>query len=114
MFSQFPRNNLGASPVAFYISFDVANGGVVMPDYLREKFSRGMVIVLQNQYWDFMADHHEFRVTLWFSGKKENLRVPYNAIQTISSPEIGLQIRQVGREEPPDLGVSQSGKPLGP
>ena len=48
----------------FYITFRTQAPGVVMPDFLRERYPEEMTIVLQHQFWDLTVDDQSFGVSL--------------------------------------------------
>ena len=77
----------------FYISYRTDFPGVVLPDYLREKHPREIMIVLQYQYENLRVSDGSFSVLLSFNGKYENLVVPFAAITAFVDPSVkfGLQ-----------------------
>lgn len=77
----------------FYITFNTQYKGVVMPDYLREKYPDEITIVLQYQFWNLKVYDDCFSISLSFNGKKEDLTVPFKAISSFVDPYVkfGLQ-----------------------
>ncbi|MHA1538875.1 MAG: SspB family protein [Alphaproteobacteria bacterium] len=77
----------------FYISFKTKHPEVDMPEFLAEKYTDEMTIVLQHQFWDlFIAEDH-FKITLSFSKVPCTLTIPFSAITGFADPsvEFGLQ-----------------------
>ena len=48
----------------FYVSFRTDAPGVVLPNFLLDKYPEEMTIVLQHQFWGLEVGDHEFSVTL--------------------------------------------------
>ena len=82
----------------FYVSFRTGFPGVVMPDFLRERYPDEMTIVLQHQFWALEAGEDEFSVTLSFNKAPQNLKIPYAAITRFADPGVkfGLQFTPAG------------------
>jgi hypothetical protein len=78
-----------------FISFATDHPGVVVPDYLRERYPQELTIVLQFQFWDLVIERDLFRVTLSFSDTPENLVVPFGAVTSFADPaaKFGLQFK---------------------
>lgn len=77
----------------FYLTFKVTEPGVEMPDFLRQRYSDEMTIVLQNQFWDLKVGEDSFEVTLTFQKLPATLVVPYSALTAFVDPgvQFGLQ-----------------------
>jgi hypothetical protein len=77
----------------FYIGVRTTGPGVVLPDYLVEKFPDEMTIVLQHQFWALEVGDDAFSVTLSFQGRPEKLTVPFVAVTSFADPSVqfGLQ-----------------------
>jgi uncharacterized protein len=83
---------LGALPGDhhFYITFRTRMPGVRMPDYLKDKFTEEMTIVIQHQYWDLEVTDETFSVVLKFGGQTERLLVPFAAVSRFVDPSINF------------------------
>ncbi len=90
----------------FYITFQVGHPDVVMPPYLRQKYTtktadspsdsqdKGeMTIVLQYQFNNLKITEDRFHVSLSFNNVEEHLTVPFAAITGFADPSVkfGLQ-----------------------
>ncbi|MEZ5837746.1 MAG: ClpXP protease specificity-enhancing factor SspB [Geminicoccaceae bacterium] len=82
-----------AQPHHFYITFRTTHSGVVIPEFLLDRYPTEMTIVLQHQYWDLEVGETSFSVTLSFNDKHERLIIPFDAIKVFADPgvEFGLQ-----------------------
>lgn len=80
-------------PHHFYVTFRTQHPGVVMPEFLKDRYPTDMTIVLQYQFWDLEVDDTAFSVTLSFNDQLHRLRIPYSAIKVFADPgvEFGLQ-----------------------
>lgn len=93
----------------FYISFQTAASGVVVPPFLRDRFPEEVTIVLQNQFWDLHVDDDGFSVTLAFEASRQRIGVPWEAVTAFIDPvaEFALRFGTPGEEEP----ASEDGEP---
>ena len=86
----------------FYITFKTMAQQVVLPLYLRRKYPESMTIVLQHQFHNLQVGEKGFSVSLGFSGKFENLCIPFSAIEMFSDPtaELVLSFQEKPEEKP--------------
>ena len=77
----------------FYISFKTQFSGVEMDSSLREINPEEMTIVLQHQYWDLVVTDALFGVTLSFSGVKQSLVIPFEAVTHFTDPSVGFGLQ---------------------
>src|SRR6516164_251205 len=77
----------------FYVSFRTDVPGVVLPDYILEKYPEEMTIILQHQFWGLEVGEEEFSVTLSFQNRPEQLTIPFAAVTSFADPSVkfGLQ-----------------------
>jgi hypothetical protein len=77
----------------FYVSFRTDAPGVVLPNFLLDKYPEEMTIVLQHQFWGLEVGDHEFSVTLTFQNRPEQLTIPFAAVTSFADPSVkfGLQ-----------------------
>ena len=77
----------------FYVSFRTDVPGVVLPDYILEKYPEEMTIILQHQFWGLEVGDEEFSVTLRFQNRPEQLTIPFAAVTSFADPSVkfGLQ-----------------------
>lgn len=80
----------------FFITFDTCHPGVEMSPALFDRYPESMSVVLQHQFWDLEVDDTSFAVTLSFGGRRESLRVPFDALLSFVDPEaqFGLQFTE--------------------
>lgn len=77
----------------FYITFQTGAEGVEVSSRLRAQHGDEMTIVLQHQFWDLAVDEEAFSVTLKFSGKRDRLRVPFQAMTAFADPAVNFALQ---------------------
>lgn len=84
----------------FYITFKTGASGVDIPQHLKDRFPDEMTIVLQNKFWDLVAEETFFSVGLSFNQLPAKLTIPYAAITAFVDPAVdfGLQFQAVGED----------------
>ncbi|MEM9121714.1 MAG: ClpXP protease specificity-enhancing factor SspB [Pseudomonadota bacterium] len=92
----------------FYIAFDTSHPGVEMAAFLKAQYPEEMVIVLQHRFWNLTVGEDHFSVELTFSGVRQMLLVPFDAINTFSDPSVnfGLSLKFVEDEGAPHANES--------
>ncbi|NNE84623.1 MAG: hypothetical protein HKN28_11700 [Alphaproteobacteria bacterium] len=84
----------------FYITFRTDASGVIIPNFLRERYPEEMTIILQHQFWDLKVGVFEFSVSLSFDNQVAEMTVPYAALTAFVDPSVkfGLQFTVEGAE----------------
>ncbi len=77
----------------FVISFSTTHEGVAMPKPLKKKFPEEMTIVIQYQFNYLMVKEKHFVISLSFSGKFEELTIPYDSITSFADPSINFGLK---------------------
>lgn len=77
----------------FYVTFRTDFPGVEMPDYLREKYTHDITIVLEHKFWDLEVSETGFSVTLSFNKVPEHLRVPFDALLSFADPSVNFVLQ---------------------
>ncbi|MEO0343651.1 MAG: ClpXP protease specificity-enhancing factor SspB [Pseudomonadota bacterium] len=83
----------------FYISFQTPKAGVVLADWLREKYPEEMTIVLQNWFDNLTILPDRFSVTLNFGDNTEDLVIPFDAINSFVDPSVDFGLSFVSETE---------------
>lgn len=98
----------------FYITFRTGADGVEVSPRLKAQHPEEMTIVLQHQFWDLVVEEDAFFVTLKFGGKRDRLRVPFQAMTAFADPgvQFGLQFKPppsvAGEPKAPDEGEKEA------
>jgi hypothetical protein len=86
----------------FYITFESQHAGVVMSDWLKERYPEEMTIVVQHQYWGLKVRPDSFDISLSFHKVGEQLTVPFEAVKAFFDPSVQfmLQFKPVAGQGP--------------
>ncbi len=86
----------------FYITFESQYPGVVMSDWLKERYPDEMTIVLQHQFWGLNIDDDAFQISLKFHKIDEALNIPFAAVKAFFDPSVQfmLQFKPVAGQAP--------------
>ena len=76
----------------FYITFRTRHPGVVIPDWLAERYADEMTIVIQHEYWDLAVMSDRFAVGLSFNNRSVTLVIPFAAVKTFADPSVNFQL----------------------
>ena len=90
----------------FFITFRTDAKGVEMNESLIKAGESELTIVIQHQYWDLKVEDEHFSVTLSFSGKPENLVIPFASVTQFSDPSVGFGL-QFGMLDDMDMDDSE-------
>lgn len=77
----------------FYITFFTKFEGVKISESLQESFPDHMTIVVQHQFENLIVAEEKFSLSLYFSGIRERIEVPYNAIIAFQDPSVNFSLK---------------------
>lgn len=77
----------------FYITFETTHPGVDIPAWLRERYPKEMMIVMQDWFDNLAVTTDRFTVTLNFSDRVETLVVPLDAVVTFIDPSVKFGLK---------------------
>ncbi len=92
-----------------YLTFKTAHGKVKIPSYLQERFPDDMTIVIQHQYEDLCIYDDRVSIVLSFSGRKEELVIPFDALTSFYDTEnefslvFNPEIKKTEKKEKPKI-----------
>lgn len=94
----------------FYLTFRTGFPGIELPPYLKAQYPNEMTIVLQFQFYGLEVDEEKFAVTLSFSGVRERIVIPFDAISTFADPSVNfaLQFQPVDAVDAPEAAPEPS------
>jgi uncharacterized protein len=96
----------------FYITFRTDRPDVDMPDFLREKYSPEITIVLEHRFSDLKVELDRFSVTLSFNGRPQRLTVPFSAITAFADPSVKFSLEFPIEPLQPAAAASASRTPM--
>lgn len=77
----------------FFICFDTTHPGVVLGDWLRERYPDEMTIVIHHEFYDLIVMDDRFSIKLSFNDTLEILVIPFDAIKTFVDPTVEFGLR---------------------
>ncbi len=77
----------------YFISFDTKFEGVVVADWIKERYPNEMTIVIQHWFDNLEVNADNFSITLNFGDNPENLTIPWNSISTFVDPSVEFGLR---------------------
>ena len=86
----------------FFITFNTMYAGVLIPDWLLERYPDEMTIVVQHWFDNLNVTDEGFSITLNFGDSPEPLYIPFLALRTFVDPsvEFGLRFEQIEEDAP--------------
>ena len=69
-----------------YITFFANHKNVEIPNWLKQKYTEEMTIVIQYEYYDLKINKNNFSISLSFNDIKTNLTIDYNSIISFADP----------------------------
>ena len=83
----------------FFITFDTMHADVEIADWLSDRYSGEMTVVIQHWFDNLNVTNEGFTITLNFGDNPETLYIPYDAIQTFVDPSVEFGLRFEAPEE---------------
>jgi len=77
----------------FFITFDTLHPGVEIADWLSDRYTEEMTIVVQHWFENLEVGDDGFSITLNFGENPEPLFIPYEAIKTFVDPSVEFGLR---------------------
>ena len=86
----------------FFITFNTMYSGVLIPDWLLDRYPDEMTIVVQHWFENLDVTDEGFSITLNFGDSPEPLYIPFLALRTFVDPsvEFGLRFEHIEEDEP--------------
>ncbi|MSO65294.1 MAG: hypothetical protein EXQ85_05770 [Alphaproteobacteria bacterium] len=85
-----------------YISFRTQHPGIVVAEYLRNKYPKEMTVVIQHRFWELDVRDDSFDLTLSFHKVPERLTVPFAAMTGFADPSVQFGLQFQGGERGQD------------
>ena len=83
----------------FFITFDTRHPGVILADWLRERYPTEMTIVIQHWFENLAVTDEGFGITLNFGNNPEPMVIPFDALRTFVDPSVEFGLRFETQEE---------------
>jgi hypothetical protein len=82
----------------YFISFKTKSEGVIVADWIKERYPEEMTIVIQHWFDNLNVNDNYFSITLNFGDNPENLTIPWDSILTFVDPSVEFGLRFEGEE----------------
>lgn len=88
----------------YFISFDTKSEGVIVADWIKERYPEEMTIVIQHWFDNLEVNDNKFSITLNFGDNPENLTIPWASVSTFVDPsvEFGLRFEDDNQDQVPE------------
>ena len=84
--SGLPKNN------HFLITFFSNSKGVIIPDWMKEKYPDKMTIIIRNWFENLKVTEKKFEISLNFNNTVEHLTIPFSSIELFADPSVDFAI----------------------
>ena len=76
----------------FLITFFSNSKGVIIPDWIKEKYPDKMTIVIRNWFENLNVTEKKFQISLNFNNTVEHLTIPFSSIELFADPSVDFAI----------------------
>ncbi|MBV8565291.1 MAG: Stringent starvation protein B [Methylobacteriaceae bacterium] len=95
----------------YYVTFRTNAPGVRLSERMRERYPDEMTIILQHQFWGLSVTDQAFEVGLSFSGVRERLLIPFEALTGFFDPSVQFGLKFEAQEAGSEVGANDAGEP---
>ena len=76
----------------FLITFFSNSKGVIIPDWMKEKYPDKMTIIIRNWFENLNVTEKKFDISLNFNNTVEHLTIPFNSLELFADPSVDFAI----------------------
>ena len=76
----------------FLITFFSNSKGVIIPDWMKEKYPEKMTIIIRNWFENLNVTEKKFQISLNFNNTVEHLTIPFNSLELFADPSVDFAI----------------------
>ena len=76
----------------FLITFFSNSKGVIIPDWMKEKYPDKMTIIIRNWFENLYVTDKKFEISLNFNNNVERLTIPFNSLELFADPSVDFAI----------------------
>ena len=76
----------------FLITFFSNSKGVIIPEWMKEKYPEKMTIIIRNWFEDLYVTEKKFEISLNFNNTVERLSIPFNSLELFADPSVDFAI----------------------
>ena len=76
----------------FLITFFSKSKGVIIPDWMKEKYPDKMTIIIRNWFENLNVTDEKFEISLNFNNTMEHLIIPFSSLELFADPSVDFAI----------------------
>ena len=76
----------------FLITFFSNSKGVIIPEWMEEKYPDKMTIIIRNWFENLYVTEKKFEISLNFNNTVERLSIPFNSLELFADPSVDFAI----------------------
>ena len=76
----------------FLITFFSNSKGVIIPDWMKEKYPDKMTIIIRNWFENLDVSEKKFEISLNFNNTVERLTIPFSSLELFADPSVNFAI----------------------
>ena len=76
----------------FLITFFSNSKGVIIPDWMKEKYPEKMTIIIRNWFENLNVTEKKFEISLNFNNTVEHLTIPFSSLELFADPSVDFAI----------------------
>ena len=76
----------------FLITFLSKSKGVIIPDWMKEKYPDKMTIIIRNWFENLEVTEKKFEISLNFNNTVERLIIPFSSLELFADPSVDFAI----------------------
>ena len=76
----------------FLITFFSNSKGVIIPDWMKEKYPDKMTIIIRNWFENLDVTEKKFEISLNFNNTVEHLTIPFSSLELFADPSVEFAI----------------------
>ena len=76
----------------FLITFLSNYEGVIIPDWMKEKYPDKMTIIIRNWFENLDVSEKKFQISLNFNNTVERLTIPFSSLELFADPSVNFAI----------------------
>ena len=76
----------------FLITFSSRSKGVIIPDWMKEKYPDKMTIIIRNWFENLYVTDKKFEISLNFNNNVERLTIPFDSLELFADPSVDFAI----------------------
>ena len=76
----------------FLITFFSNSNGVVIPDWMKEKYPEKMTIIIRSWFENLSVTEKKFEISLNFNNTVEHLTIPFSSLELFADPSVDFAI----------------------